>query len=76
MLDLDHIPTHAGLRYFLNLVDYSTRFTKTNFLKNKSEATQLVMQFFTLIEIQFGVQIKCLWLDNAEELKRAIFLIQ
>ena len=69
-----HTPTYNGMRYFLTIVDDCTRFTWVYLLHNKSEATNHLVQFFTLIETQFGKTIKQVRSDNAKELALTQFL--
>jgi len=67
-------PTYEGKRFFITLVDECSRFTWLFLLKHKSEASIYVKQFFTMVQTQFGVSIKCLRYDNAKELALIEFL--
>ena len=67
-------PTYEGKRFFLTLVDDCSRFTWLFLLKQKSEASIYVKQFFTMVQTQFGVSIKCLKSDNAKKLALIEFL--
>lgn len=58
-----------GYRYFLTLVDDSTRFTWVYMLKQKSEVLKLIPQFCQFIHTQFNKRIKSFRCDNAVELK-------
>ena len=63
-----HIESHSGHRYFLTLMDDSTRFTWLYLLKHKSDVSQVIPKFFNFISTQFGKQIKQFRSDNAKEL--------
>lgn len=66
--------THDGKHYFLTIVDDSSRFTWLYLMKNKSEATQLIKNFFVFVKTNFDKPIKQLRSDNAKELKLDDFL--
>lgn len=63
------LPTHAGYRYFLTLVDDCSRFTWTYLMKNKSDALYIIPRFLALVETQFSKSIKSFRSDNAPELR-------
>ena len=67
-------PTYEGKRFFLTLVYDCLRFTYLFLLKHKYEASIYVKQFFTMVQTQFGVSIKCLRSDNSKELVLTQFL--
>ena len=60
-------PTLEGFKYFLTMVDDSTRATWIFFMKSKSEVRQLITSFYTMIHTQFGVKIKSVRTNNAME---------
>lgn len=66
--------THDGKHYFLTIVDDSSRFTWLYLMKNKSEATQLIKNFFVFVKTNFDKPIKQLRSDNVKELKLDDFL--
>lgn len=68
-----HVPTHAGHKFFLTLVDYCTRFTWIYFMKHKSDVSATIHRFFNMIETQFHTVIKKFRSDNAPELQFADF---
>ncbi|KAJ9557475.1 hypothetical protein OSB04_012089 [Centaurea solstitialis] len=63
-----HIPGSHGHKYFLTLVDDHSRFTWLYLLKQKSDAVNIILQFFAMIGTQFGKTIKMFRSDNAKEL--------
>lgn len=69
-----HIPTYAGHKYLLILVDDCSRFTWVYILKQKSYAELLIPKFFSLVENQFHNKIKKFRFDNAQELKFVDFI--
>lgn len=68
--------SYGGYRYFLTLVDDSTRFTWVYLLRHKSDATHIIPRFFNMIVNQFQVSIKIIRSDNAKELALTDFLQQ
>ena len=46
-----------GFKYFLTLVDDSTRFTWVHMLRAKSDAAVVIPKFFRLVETQFNTKI-------------------
>lgn len=64
-----NVPTHAGHRYFLTLVDDCTRFTWLYLMKHKYDVSFIIPKFFSLIETQFHKTIKKFRSDNAHELQ-------
>lgn len=67
-------PTYDGKIHFLTVVDDCSRFTWIYLLKNKSEATIQIQNFFAYVQTQFNKTIKCLRSDNAKELALTSFL--
>ena len=51
-------PSSSGARFFLTLVDDCTRAVWTYLLKHKNEACHVFQNFYSLIQTQFGFQIK------------------
>ena len=52
---------------FLTLVDDCTRTTSIYLMKCKSKTTPLLVSFITMIQTQFGSQLKQLRSDNGQE---------
>ena len=59
--------THDGFRYFLTIVDDTTRSTWVYLMKTKSEIRPLLISFFNMISTQFNTKIKAIRIDNAQE---------
>jgi len=53
--------------YFLTAVDDYSRYTRLTLMKTKSETRQHVIDFITLIEIQFNCNVKTVRSDNGPE---------
>ena len=60
-------PTQNGFRYFLSIVDDSTRSTWIYHMKHKSETRFLLQPFYNMICIQFNTKIKAIRIDNLKE---------
>lgn len=60
--------TIEGFRYFLTIVDDSTRVTWIYLLKNKSSVQTIFPSFLKLIETQYSATVKAIRSDNAPEL--------
>jgi hypothetical protein len=58
-----------GERYFLTITDRGSRSIWVYPIKFKSDALDILISFYTLIETQFNVKIKALRLDNAKEFR-------
>lgn len=63
-----HINSHQGHRFFIKIVDDSTRFTWIYLIRCKSEAQVVIPQIFQMILKQFQIHIKIFRSDNAKEL--------
>ncbi|XP_030934597.1 uncharacterized protein LOC115960041 [Quercus lobata] len=61
------VPTVAGHKYFLTIVDDCTRSTWVYLMKSKSETRSLLQSFYTMIKNQFGKSIKVFRTDNGLE---------
>ena len=61
------IPTHDGYKYFLTIVDDTTRSVWAFLMKSKSKVRPLIISFHKMILTQFGVSFKALRSDNAFE---------
>ena len=61
------IPTHDGYKYFLTMVDDTTRSVWAFLMKSKSKVRPLIISFHKMILTQFGVSFKALRSDNAFE---------
>ncbi|XP_062086085.1 uncharacterized protein LOC133792185 [Humulus lupulus] len=64
-----HTLTVEGHRFFITLVDDCSRYTWVHFIKQKSEAQQVIPAFISLIKTQYNIQLKAIWSDNAKELQ-------
>ena len=51
-------PTLDGYKYFLTIVDDSTRATWIYLMKSKSNVRSLIISFHTMVLTQFNVKIK------------------
>ncbi|KAL2939464.1 Retrovirus-related Pol polyprotein from transposon RE1 [Bienertia sinuspersici] len=60
--------TYTGCNQFVTLVDDYSRFTWVHLLKFKSDVVQILDNFFTYVETQFGTKVGCVRSDNAQEL--------
>lgn len=65
--DAFSIPSLNNSTFFLAIVDDFSRFTCVFFMQNKSHTRPLILSFFSLIETQFNLKIKCLRSDNGSE---------
>lgn len=61
------VPSLAGSEYMLVVKDEYSHYRFVWFLKNKSEATQILIDWFVMIERQFNVCVKVLRTDNGTE---------
>jgi transposase InsO family protein len=62
-------PSINGSVFFLSIVDDYTRFTWVHLMKSKSQTRSLIKSFFSLVQTQFNLKIKCLRSDNGSEFK-------
>ena len=67
------ISTHDGFKYFLTIVDDATRSTWAFLMKTKYEVRPLLMSSYNMIQTQFKVGIKAIWLDNAPKVSMIDF---
>ena len=61
------IPTTAGHRYFLTIVDDASRATWVFLMKAKLEVRPLIVSFYNMVHTQFQTAIKSIRTDNALE---------
>ena len=61
------IPNVSWARWFVSFIDDCTRVTWLFLLKQKSDVSTVLPNFFSLIRNQFGVQIKRFRSDNAKD---------
>ena len=61
------VPNICGAHYFLIIVDDFTRNTCTQLLQNKSQVKNALVQFYNMIETQFGVKVKMVRSGNGTE---------
>ncbi|XP_029129864.1 uncharacterized protein LOC109816369 isoform X2 [Cajanus cajan] len=64
----------SGARWFVTFIDDCTRVTWTYLMKNKSEVFQIFVNFFRLVQNQFGKNIKRIRSDNGTEYVNHEFL--
>ena len=57
----------CGAHYFLSIVDDASRVTWVYLMKEKSEASQLIMNFCLMVKIQFNAIVKTIRSDNGME---------
>jgi len=53
-----HTKSFCGANYFLTILDDASRGVWTYLMKEKSEASQLVKNFITMVGTQFGTKVK------------------
>ncbi|CAL8174351.1 unnamed protein product [Prunus armeniaca] len=64
----------VGNKYFMLLIDVSTRMIWVYFLRNKSEAFNCFKKFKSMIELQSGHKVKCLRSDRGGEFLSSEFI--
>ncbi|CAL2276796.1 unnamed protein product [Prunus armeniaca] len=64
----------AGNKYFMLLIDVSTRMIWVYFLRNKSEAFNCFKKFKSMTELQSGHKVKCLRSDRGGEFLSSEFI--
>ena len=52
-----HLLDFKGNRYFVTIVDDCTRFTWTYLVKHKSQVTEIITGFFSMVTTQFDAKI-------------------
>ncbi|CAM8953513.1 unnamed protein product [Rhodiola kirilowii] len=62
-----HVPTISGAHYFLTMVDDYSRAVWTFLMRQKSEAADIIIEFFQMINTQFGKTVKIFRSDNGGE---------
>ncbi|CAM8975398.1 unnamed protein product [Rhodiola kirilowii] len=62
-----HVPTISGYQYFLTVVDDYFRAVWVFLMKQKSEATDIIIDFFQMVTTQFGRTVKICRSDNGGE---------
>lgn len=61
-----NIETHRGEKYFLTIIDDYSHFTEVRLMKNKSEATNLIIEYIQRMKNQ-GTNVKRIRSDNGGE---------
>ena len=61
------IPNVSGARWFVSLIDDCTRVAWIFLLKQKSDVSIVIINFHSMVQNQFGVQIKSFRIDNAKD---------
>jgi transposase InsO family protein len=61
------IVSFTGFKYYLAMIDYYSHYAWTYPLRQKSDATSTIMQFYAQILNQFHLSIQCLQCDNGGE---------
>ncbi|CAM8987559.1 unnamed protein product [Rhodiola kirilowii] len=62
-----HVPTMTGAQYFLTVVDDYTSAVWTFLMKYKSETADIIINFFHMVNTQFGKSVKVFRSDNGGE---------
>jgi len=62
-------PSLHGNRYFLTIIDDSSRFTWVDLMRNKSKTRTHLIHFVNYVENQFETKIKIIRSDNGQEFK-------
>jgi transposase InsO family protein len=57
----------SGARWFVSFIDDCSRVTWIFLMNNKSEVPQLFIQFYNMVQTQFGKRIKRIRSDNGKE---------
>lgn len=65
--DPTRTPTKEGYRYFQTIIDDYSHFTQTYLLKNKFEATEILITYIKEMERQYEVKVKRIRCDNGGE---------
>lgn len=68
-----HTASHNGSHYFLTIVDDYTRGTWVYLMKDKTETTSTLINFYNMVKTQFNTQIKRLRSDNGTEFTNSVF---
>lgn len=61
------IPSYTKANYFLTIVDDFSRAVWVFLIKHKSDASKCLVNFYKMVEVQFGKQIKKVRCDNGGE---------
>jgi hypothetical protein len=56
----------SGARWFVSFIDDCSRVTWIFLMNNKSEVPQLFIQFYNMVQTQFGKRIKRIHSDNGK----------
>jgi len=62
-----HVEAFYGSRYFLSIIDDASRGVWVYLMKEKSEASGLVMDFCMMTKTQFNASVKTIRSDNGSE---------
>ena len=62
-----HVEALCGARYFLSIIDDASRGVWVYLMKDKSEASRLVMNFCPMTKTQFTASVKMIRSDNGNE---------
>ena len=61
------VKSFCGASYFLTILDDASRGVWNYLMQEKSEASQLIRNFCTMVNAQFGVKVKVIRSDNGSE---------
>ncbi|CAM8877096.1 unnamed protein product [Rhodiola kirilowii] len=61
------VPTMTDAKYFLTLVEDKSKCTWTYLMARKTEAADIMIRFYKMVQIQFGKNIKVIRSDNGGE---------
>ena len=67
------IPNISGACWFVTFIDDCTQITWIFFLKSKSDVSDILQNFFSMIQTQFGAQIKWLGLKMPKIILTKLF---
>ncbi|CAJ2650467.1 unnamed protein product [Trifolium pratense] len=68
-----HTAAHDGSHYFLTIVDDYSRGTWVYLLKDKTQATGILMNFCKMVKTQFNRDVKTFRSDNGTEFTNSVF---
>lgn len=67
-----HTSSHNGSHFFLTIVDDYTRGTWVYLMKDKTETSEILIDFHNMVKTQFNKRIKRVRSDNGTEFLNSI----